>query len=580
VTYVPRTYPEIVRDVLTTLTGGVVREVLTVPAGQDPVLVLDRLADRPVRRVSHLQGRIKVGAAPDAPEVDYRFTPADFELVSAGGTGELDAIAFRPGGRRPVPLSTLTVNYYPVDARPAPLTDLNVGSVVRTMLESVCREVALSYQQLRHVYDSAFLDSAEGSALDRVVALVGVTRLPAGHPVATLRFARAAGTVGRITVPANTRVTDGAGNRYLTVAELTLEPGETARTVTARAETPATAVVEAGALSRPEVVIAGIETVRNDEPARALATAESDDDLRRRARAALAGTVRGTVDALRFAVRSVPGVKDVTVTEFPNGVAGEISLVVAYAQDTPEAQAEVARVVEATRPAGVRVIGATAAPKRLDAQVELTVAGSTVPTGAELASLTAGAVQRVTDYLRGVPTGGLVRRSQLSAAALADPRLVDAAVTLVPAGEGPVPEFQLPAGAVLEVGTVTVTKTAAENPAAPAPTTAVADVAFPAHLVAGVTQADAQAALTLAVDAHLGTLAPDRPLTVDALLAAVRDDTRYAAVRADVVVTVTSGTGAGARFLQLTDGVGAYPPAPAETVTRGQLTLDVREGAA
>src|SRR6266568_8083694 len=78
VTYVPRTYPEIVRDMLTTLTGGVVREVLTVPAGSDPVLVLDRLADRPVRRVSHLQGRIKVGAALDAPEVDYRFTPADF----------------------------------------------------------------------------------------------------------------------------------------------------------------------------------------------------------------------------------------------------------------------------------------------------------------------------------------------------------------------------------------------------------------------------------------------------------------------------------------------------------------------
>ncbi|HEY1178242.1 MAG TPA: hypothetical protein VGF17_18965, partial [Phytomonospora sp.] len=97
----------------------------------------------------------------------------------------------------------------------------------------------------------------------------------------------------------------------------------------------------------------------------------------------------------------------------------------------------------------------------------------------------------------------------------------------------------------------------------------------PAHLNAGVTAAEAEAALTGAFDAHLATLAPDRPLTVDGLLAAVRDDTRYAVVRPEVTVTVTDAD----RFLQLTDGQGSFAPQTGQAVARGTLTLDVREGA-
>lgn len=561
--YVPRTYPDIVRDLLTTLTGGVVREAVTVPAGADPVLVLSRLAERPVRRVSHLTGRTLVGDA----EVDYRFTPADFELVDGG-----DVIAFRPGGRRPAPLSTVLVNYYPVDARPAPLTDLNVGSVVRTLLESVAREVAEQYQHVRLVYESAFLGSATGTSLDKVVALVGVTRLPAGHPVATVRFTRAAVALGRITVPAGTPVTDAAGTRYLTTAELTLEPGEPARTVTARGETARTALVDAGALNRPEVLIAGIDAVVNDEPARALAAAESDEELRRRAGTALHGVVRGTPDALRFAVRSVPGVKDVTLVE---GV-GEVVLTVAYEQDTPQVREAVDRAVELSRPAGIRVRRDAAEPKLLDVRLTLTVGGAVPPTPAEHTGLTTGAVDRVTAYLRSLPPGGTVRRAQLAGVVLGDARLVDTEVTLLPAGEPAAESYHVPAGSVLQVGTVSVTSVLTELAAAVVPSTATADVLFPLHLAPGVTVDAATTALRSALDGYLAGLSPDQPCTVDAMLAAVRDDSRYGAVRTDVLVTVTAGE----RFQQLSDGVGEFRPAAGETVQRGALDLDVREGVA
>ena len=69
----------------------------------------------------------------------------------------------------------MIVNYYPIQTPPVPLTDLNVGSVTRTMLETIAREMAMVYLDLDFVYKSAFIDSAEGGSLDRVVALVGVS---------------------------------------------------------------------------------------------------------------------------------------------------------------------------------------------------------------------------------------------------------------------------------------------------------------------------------------------------------------------------------------------------------------------
>ena len=117
----------------------------------------------------------------------------------------------------------------------------------------------MTYQHLELVYDSAFLETAEGGSLDQVVALVGVTRLPAGHPVAKVAVRAAArATAGRITVPAGTVVTDDEGSRYLTQDELTLEPARARATCWRRGRHPARRVVDAGALDRLEVLVAGI----------------------------------------------------------------------------------------------------------------------------------------------------------------------------------------------------------------------------------------------------------------------------------------------------------------------------------
>ncbi len=567
--YVPREYPAIVRDLLTTLTGGTVRESLDVP---DPVDILEplRLRDRPIRRISHLEGTIVVGKEPETTDLPYRFTPADFELVSlSGAPDEFDAIRFRKNGRAPKPGSTLTVNYYPLETRPLPLTDLNVGSVVRTLVETIAREMAMGYLNLESVYQSAFLDTATGNALDKVVALVGISRLPSGHPLAKIRFTRQSSSTGRISVPAGTSVTDAAGSRYLTLTTLTLEPGETSRDVMAAGESIATKLVAEGEIDRLELLIAGIAAVTNPEPAHLQSSPESDDALRRRTRTALSGLVRGTVSALEFAVRSIPGVRDVAVREMPNGIAGEIKIEVAYENDDEETRALVRERIDDYRPAGIRVISADAARQNVAVTVALTLAGARLadPT---LAQVKSGIESRLIDYLEGLPPDGTIRTARLSALVMEDQRVVDAAISLAPDLTGQ------PLAAVLEVTGVSFPTPAYEKAPSETPaTTAAVTVDLPIILVTGVTLAAATTTIEQKLTAHLAGRSPSQPLTAAGLLDAIRDDSQFAAVRTEALVTVED---AGGRFQQLSDGVGTYTPSPNETLQKSALNLAQREG--
>ena len=109
------------------------------------------------------------------------------------------------------------------------------------------------------------------------------------------------------------------------------------------------------------------------------------------------------------------------------------------------------------------------------------------------------------------------------------------------------------------------------EPAAKATVRAV----LPLHLLAGVTTAQATGAINLALDGHLSSRGPEASLTVDSVTAAIRDDTRFALVRSDIIVTVETDDG---RFLQLTDGVGEYTLAENESLQKGTIDIEVREG--
>ena len=179
-------------------------------------------------------------------------------------------------------------------------------------------------------------------------------------------------------MPAGTAVTDDKANRYLTLSEITMEPNESTREVLAGGETSGTAEVDEGALNRLEVMIAGISSVVNIQAARQLAAPETDADLRRRARGALHGVVRGTLDALRFGLLSIPGVKDVVIKEAPNGVAGEIAIQVAYTDQSTEPRTEGRSGDRRTQACRNSCNGGEAATLKVNVECDLTLTGSSL----------------------------------------------------------------------------------------------------------------------------------------------------------------------------------------------------------
>ena len=56
------------------------------------------------------------------------------------------------------------------------LTDVNTGSVIRTIVEGISKEIESLYDEMESVYKDGFIETSSGSSLDNVVSLLGIKR--------------------------------------------------------------------------------------------------------------------------------------------------------------------------------------------------------------------------------------------------------------------------------------------------------------------------------------------------------------------------------------------------------------------
>ena len=418
-TFRKRGFQEIVDDILTDLTGGVVNEALIFHAnGGVPSFELERT---PAARIAGVTGTV-AGAF-------HEFNATDFELAP-----DRSAIRWLQG-TRPDPESAFFVDYYP-NAASSPITDRNVGSVARTLVEAVGRELATLYEQMDLVYRSGFVDLAEGVPLEFVVALLGLKRIRAGREVGEVLFSRGTPAPGDITVPLGTIVaTPPLGEKqetleFETTATRTLRQGQTDVAVPIRfrptpeqqAARAARGTVPAGAISLIPKPIVGMERVTNPEATARGAEDETDDQLRQRARKALAEAGKSTSDALRAAVLGHgPGV-NVVVQDMPSGVPGEVGLVIDGADDARR-RAAIFDSILATKAAGVSV--KTNFSDKVNVLVKLTVeARNDAVLSAEDARRLESTIRgAIVNHVNGLRSGDDVSRNALVALSLSDPRL-------------------------------------------------------------------------------------------------------------------------------------------------------------
>lgn len=102
---------------------------------------------------------------------------------------------------------------------PSGLTDFNPGSVAGTILRAVAREMTLLYAQMDQAYRRAFIDDATGVALDSVVALLGVQRIPALKAKGTATFLLKKPATKTVVIPTGTRIADQSGRIFVSTEQ-------------------------------------------------------------------------------------------------------------------------------------------------------------------------------------------------------------------------------------------------------------------------------------------------------------------------------------------------------------------------
>ncbi len=343
VTLIQRPYQEIVDDVLTAIVGGVVNEPIRYDLKRD----LYPLSE-PAKGIRGITGLHEGKAYAFLKEIDYVFNEGS------------KAVEWSENGTRPDDDTDFRVDYFRPNSR-SPLTDINVGSVTRTLSEAVSREINTVYEQINLAYLSAFIDTATGRSLELVVAILGITRKTKEFAVGLETFFRQAGAAGNITIPEGTILATTKGDViFETTQPRTLQQGQV------RIDAPIRATIDfkrekgkvaAGAISQLLQPIVGITRVTNFDVTFLGTDDETDEELRLRAKAALRSLGKATLAALQRVVLEGGG-KLAEVWD-PDGAPdhrsdpGSVTLLI---EAEPERFASLNTAVQETRAAGIQAL--------------------------------------------------------------------------------------------------------------------------------------------------------------------------------------------------------------------------------
>ncbi len=353
--YAAEPYGVFVDDLVSGLTGGIVREENRYPSESGPARLGFQGDFLP--KTVRVHGIVEGAFVRFAPDRDYT-VDADGVVAWIADT----AAGADSGARRPDRGSRFYVSYErKPENRPAPaLTDRNPGSVLRTLAESFAREYAVISRQMERVYQAGFLETATERDLDQLVALLGMERRTPLYAGGEVVFSRATPAPADIFIPAGTRIStsDAPPVTVETGESRTLRGGSLSVAAPVRALVSGTdGVALAETLTVIHRPILGVDAATNPRELGFAGARESDPALRSRASRALERGGASTINAIVSALATIEGIRqqDVRVKEDHVNHPGLIKITVA-AELTPEQSARAVELIRANRPAGVRVL--------------------------------------------------------------------------------------------------------------------------------------------------------------------------------------------------------------------------------
>jgi uncharacterized phage protein gp47/JayE len=349
--YVASSYFDIVEDLLIALTGGTTREKATFSpdkSSPDRSYCFENPPVEPnsVRIVGIREKEI------------YHFV-AGQDFVS--NSEKIFWISEEKGANLPDKGSTFYINYYKTNVEPV-LSDTNVGSVTRTLAEAFARELAAMSQQILLVYNSGFLDTARGDALDQVVSILGekYARKSGDYAIGEVLFYR------NSPAPADIFINDGVlvstmseePKTYETIQEKILRKGKKCVLVPVRAvEKGQDGITQVRTIRVMVQPVMGIDGITNPHEILPTGIRETDEELRERAKHALEAAGGTTSNAIKYALMSIPQLngKSINVEEDFSQGNGLVKVTI-DAISTEDLVSEIDRKIFETRAAGIKVV--------------------------------------------------------------------------------------------------------------------------------------------------------------------------------------------------------------------------------
>lgn len=328
--------------------------------------------------------------------------------------------------------------------------DLREGSYTDALLSEAAFQVYQAIMLAPDLMAAAVPTEEGGSHIDAFASIFGLVRSAGTRASVTITFTGTDNTV----IPEGTWVVADTGERYPTLSAVTISGG------TASAEAEAEQVglsynVDAGAISRLQSTIAGVNSVTNAAPAAGGSDAESDRAFYTRLHTMLSEPVAsGNINNYKQWARECSGVGYVAVLPLWDG-NGTVKVVLAGEDKLPVGEpiiTAVAEHIEAERPIGadVTVVSVSALTITVAASVTLEDSASE-----EVVQLDMGAaLQQLFDSLT-VGAGETIRYNRVLAILLSLPGVVDCASMTLNGGKNNV---VLTTEQVPQLGTVTITE--------------------------------------------------------------------------------------------------------------------------
>jgi len=310
------------------------------------------------------------------------------------------------------------------------ITDLNPGSIIRTLIEGMSDIQEKFYAALKWSFDQSFILGATEENLDKKAAEWGLTRKQATKAVTVCVLEKASPVSIDTPINAGILVTTtpigGSEPIYFVTTEATIIP------VGSRYSNPVTAECTVAGLAGNVMVgeinlsaSTGIDGVSNISHASGGTDAESDDDFRERVLELLRTPVRGGTKAdYEYWALSVSGVTDAKCYPLNRGPGTVDVLINTTSGVPPESLLQaVAEYIETVRPIGADVD--VVAPNPITVDVSVTLQAKP---GYLVADLIEPVRDAIDSYISGVTIGDVVRLTGIGNAIIDVPGVLDYAI--------------------------------------------------------------------------------------------------------------------------------------------------------